>query len=213
MCLSMKRMSINNIQNFPFPTPPEEGSEFYFALTRHQFTHTGAIRESLRSLLSLGALSKNKKTLPITPLGVAMEKFPVAPHLAKMLLLGQSDNCANYTIAVRIHGLSFSYSTTTSDFLRLWPLWQWGTRSSTRMALLLIKKRLKTRRKKGCKNTEKCRYTIVVDPSILYWFCSDFTKCIETEIATHSHGWMQFVRGSTLGVLLSSPRSRACTWR
>lgn len=45
-------------------------------------------------------MEQAKLSCPITPLGRAMASFPVAPRYAKMLALGQQQDCLSYIIAV-----------------------------------------------------------------------------------------------------------------
>ena len=66
--LLMKDMGIKNVETFPFPTLPEQGS----------------IQAALQILVALGAVDKNKE---ISTLGRAMMKYPVGVRYAKMLVL------------------------------------------------------------------------------------------------------------------------------
>jgi ATP-dependent RNA helicase DHX37/DHR1 len=95
--LSMKNMGIENVVNFPFPTPPDQGE----------------IKKAERVLKDLGALgaaagagvgtiakkSKGEEGL-ITDLGKAMALFPLTPRWAKMLVLGRQHGCMGYAIAM-----------------------------------------------------------------------------------------------------------------
>ncbi|XP_020535041.1 ATP-dependent RNA helicase DEAH13 isoform X2 [Jatropha curcas] len=65
--LLLKSMSIDKVENFPFPTPPE-------------FT---AMMEAERCLKTLEALDSNGR---LTPLGKAMAYYPMSPRHARMLL-------------------------------------------------------------------------------------------------------------------------------
>ncbi|ETW04021.1 hypothetical protein, variant 2 [Aphanomyces invadans] len=80
--LQMKAMGIENILQFPFPTPPE----------------AIALHAAVTTLLHLGALDRT--TNSITGLGKTLAGFPVAPRFAKMLLLAQQVGCLEYAIAV-----------------------------------------------------------------------------------------------------------------
>ncbi|KAF0693972.1 Aste57867_15113 [Aphanomyces stellatus] len=80
--LQMKAMGIENILQFPFPTPPEEL----------------ALQTAVTTLLHLGAL--HHKSNMITGLGKSLAGFPVAPRFAKMLLLAKQLGCLEYAIAV-----------------------------------------------------------------------------------------------------------------
>ncbi|KAG9404769.1 ATP-dependent RNA helicase dhx37 [Aphanomyces cochlioides] len=74
--LQMKAMGIENVLQFPFPTPPE-------AL---------ALNTAVTTLLHLGALSAKSNMITAG--------FPVAPRFAKMLLLANQLGCLEYTIAL-----------------------------------------------------------------------------------------------------------------
>ncbi|QSL67113.1 hypothetical protein MERGE_001502 [Pneumocystis wakefieldiae] len=79
--LKMKSMNIDNILNFPFPTPPEKNS----------------LKKAIDLLMFLGALDKQHR---ITDLGKVMSLFPLAPRYAKMLIIGQQHECLPYIIAI-----------------------------------------------------------------------------------------------------------------
>ena len=80
--LTLKSMGLNNVINFPFPTPPDRG-----ALVRAE-----------QLLMDLGALSPDTKL--ITHVGKAMASFPVGPRFARMLLIGRGQGCLDYVIAL-----------------------------------------------------------------------------------------------------------------
>ncbi|ORZ08054.1 P-loop containing nucleoside triphosphate hydrolase protein [Lobosporangium transversale] len=81
--LQMKSMHIDNVVNFPFPTPPNRED----------------LRQSEQRLIYLNALENtNKKS--ITELGKTMSIFPLVPRLAKMLTLAHQENCFPYVIAI-----------------------------------------------------------------------------------------------------------------
>ncbi|KAJ2511868.1 putative ATP-dependent RNA helicase DHR1 [Coemansia sp. RSA 1939] len=84
--LQMKTMCLDNVVNFPFPTPPSHS----------------ALSKAERLLTWLGALDANGR---ITDLGRLMSVFPVAPRFAKMLIVGQQHGCLPYVIAI-VAGLS-----------------------------------------------------------------------------------------------------------
>ncbi|KAL4094436.1 hypothetical protein PRIC1_010097 [Phytophthora ramorum] len=88
LVLQMKAMGIHNVQQFPFPTPPDRQ----------------AVKNALATLVNLGAVSPGDDE-SITGLGRALVKFPVAARFAKMLLLAQKLNLVEYTIAI-VAGLS-----------------------------------------------------------------------------------------------------------
>lgn len=79
--LAMKNMGIDQIVNFPFPTPPDRP----------------ALARAERLLVTLGALDKEKK---ITDLGNKMAFFPVGPRYAKILIVGNQLECLPYVIAI-----------------------------------------------------------------------------------------------------------------
>ncbi|RUS17073.1 P-loop containing nucleoside triphosphate hydrolase protein [Endogone sp. FLAS-F59071] len=80
--LSMKSMNIDNVTNFPFPTPPD----------REHMT------KAERLLIYLGAIDPDTKR--VTDLGRTMAMFPISPRFSKMLLIGQQHNCLPYVIAI-----------------------------------------------------------------------------------------------------------------
>ncbi|KAJ2087666.1 putative ATP-dependent RNA helicase DHR1 [Coemansia sp. RSA 986] len=84
--LQMKAMCLDNVVNFPFPTPPSRP----------------ALSKAERLLSWLGALDAKGC---ITDLGRLMSVFPVAPRFAKMLIIGQQHGCLPYVIAI-VAGLS-----------------------------------------------------------------------------------------------------------
>ncbi|KAI9482296.1 putative ATP-dependent RNA helicase DHR1 [Coemansia sp. RSA 989] len=79
--LQMKAMNMDNVTNFPFPTPPRRE----------------ALQKSERLLTWLGALDAKGR---VTDLGRLMAVFPVAPRFAKMLIIGQQHGCLPYVIAI-----------------------------------------------------------------------------------------------------------------
>ncbi|KAI8323975.1 P-loop containing nucleoside triphosphate hydrolase protein [Martensiomyces pterosporus] len=79
--LQMKAMNLDNVTNFPFPTPPSRS----------------ALAKAERLLTWLGALGDRGR---VTDLGRLMSVFPVAPRFAKMLIVGQQHGCLPYVIAV-----------------------------------------------------------------------------------------------------------------
>lgn len=79
--LTMKSMGIDQIVNFPFPTPPDRP----------------ALARAERLLVTLGALDRAKK---ITDLGKTMSFFPVGPRYAKILIVGNQLECLPYVIAI-----------------------------------------------------------------------------------------------------------------
>jgi ATP-dependent RNA helicase DHX37/DHR1 len=89
--LQMKSMNIDQVVNFPFPTPPDRAG----------------LQTAEKVLINLGALtatsvSGKRVTVParITELGQAMSLFPLSPRFSKMLVTGQQHGCLPYVIAV-----------------------------------------------------------------------------------------------------------------
>lgn len=80
--LSMKSMGIDQIANFPFPTPPDRFS----------------LKKAEELLVILGALDKEQKQ--ITDLGKKMSLFPLSPRFAKILIIGNQQECLSYIIAI-----------------------------------------------------------------------------------------------------------------
>ncbi|KAG0222579.1 P-loop containing nucleoside triphosphate hydrolase protein [Mortierella sp. GBAus27b] len=81
--LQMKSMFIDNVVNFPFPTPPDRED----------------LKQSEQRLVYLNALENSNKK-GITELGKTMSIFPLIPRLAKMLTLAHQENCFQYIIAI-----------------------------------------------------------------------------------------------------------------
>ncbi|TKY88991.1 hypothetical protein EX895_002232 [Sporisorium graminicola] len=97
LVLSMKAMNIDNVANFPFPTPPDR-----VALKKAEqvLTHLGALDAPAVSSVSIG---KNKRKLnhaQVTELGRTMTLFPVSPRYGKMLAQGQQHGCLPYIVAM-----------------------------------------------------------------------------------------------------------------
>ncbi|XP_037734669.1 probable ATP-dependent RNA helicase DHX37 isoform X1 [Chelonia mydas] len=96
LILQMKALNIEKVINFPFPTPPP----------------TEALAAAEELLIALGALQEPPKTgrlkelqiaklsCPVSPLGVTMASFPVAPRYAKMLALSKQHDCLPYAITI-----------------------------------------------------------------------------------------------------------------
>lgn len=79
MVLLMKEMRLDNIQNFPFPTPPPRiallnAEEVYFKKS--------VLIIDVKRLALLGALDPQSKG--ITDIGRKMSKLPVSPRCSKM---------------------------------------------------------------------------------------------------------------------------------
>ncbi|KAI9285729.1 P-loop containing nucleoside triphosphate hydrolase protein [Umbelopsis sp. AD052] len=80
--LSMKSMYIDNVVNFPFPTPPPKAN----------------LMKAEKILTHLGAIDRDQKR--ITDLGRSMATFPIIPKFAKMLIIGQQHGCLPFVIAI-----------------------------------------------------------------------------------------------------------------
>ncbi|EIE89387.1 hypothetical protein RO3G_14098 [Rhizopus delemar RA 99-880] len=80
--LSMKSMYIDNVVNFPFPTPPPRENLF----------------KAEKLLGYLGAIDPITKR--ISEFGQIMSLFPITPRFAKMLIIGQQHDCLPYVIAI-----------------------------------------------------------------------------------------------------------------
>ncbi|KAM0240537.1 hypothetical protein ACHAPO_002438 [Fusarium lateritium] len=84
--LQLKAMNLQNVVNFPFPTPPDRR----------------ALAKAEKLLTYLAAVDSNGK---VTPVGQAMSVFPLSPRFARILLVGHLHDCIQYTIAL-VAGLS-----------------------------------------------------------------------------------------------------------
>ena len=74
----------NNVLNFPFPSPPEEGQ----------------IKAAERHLIKIGALDGKCENKKITTLGRTISMFPVAPRYGKMLALSHQHGLTEHTITM-----------------------------------------------------------------------------------------------------------------
>ncbi|XP_037114006.1 probable ATP-dependent RNA helicase DHX37 [Syngnathus acus] len=95
LVLQMKDLNIEKVVNFPFPTPPSTEA---LVAAEQLLVSLGALKEP-PSLRSMKEMERARLSCPITPLGRAMASFPVAPRYAKMLALGQQQECLPYVIA------------------------------------------------------------------------------------------------------------------
>jgi ATP-dependent RNA helicase DHX37/DHR1 len=98
LVLQMKAMLIENVINFPFPTPPDPKE---IRLAERKLITLGALQQPAKNL-SLREMEKHMTQAKITPLGRAMSLFPLAPRFSKMLVLsGQNgNNFMQYTITM-----------------------------------------------------------------------------------------------------------------
>lgn len=79
--LQLKAMNLQNVINFPFPTPPD----------RKSLAKGEKLLEYLSALSSSGA---------VTQVGKTMSLFPLSPRFARILLVGHQQNCLHYTVAL-----------------------------------------------------------------------------------------------------------------
>ncbi|XP_061673457.1 probable ATP-dependent RNA helicase DHX37 [Syngnathoides biaculeatus] len=96
LVLQMKDLNIEKVVNFPFPTPPPIEA---LMAAEQLLVSLGALKEPLYNGRAK-EIERARLSCPITPLGRAMASFPVAPRYAKMLALGQQQECLPYVIAV-----------------------------------------------------------------------------------------------------------------
>lgn len=84
--LQLKAMNLQNVVNFPFPTPPGRQS----------------LRQAERLLNYLSAINSSGQ---VTQIGRTMSIFPLSPRFSRILLVGHQFDCIQYTIAL-VAGLS-----------------------------------------------------------------------------------------------------------
>lgn len=84
--LQLKAMNLQNVINFPFPTPPDKQS----------------LRKAERLLNYLSAINGSGQ---VTQIGRTMSIFPLSPRFSRILLVGHQFDCIHYTIAL-VAGLS-----------------------------------------------------------------------------------------------------------
>ncbi|KAI7776222.1 hypothetical protein LA080_005716 [Diaporthe eres] len=84
--LQLKAMNLQNVVNFPFPTPPDRQS----------------LRKAERLLNYLFAINSSGQ---VTQIGRTMSIFPLSPRFSRILLVGHQFDCIHYTIAL-VAGLS-----------------------------------------------------------------------------------------------------------
>ena len=91
--LQMKSLNIDNVVNFPFPTPPDRQT---LGKAETVLTHLGAL--SMPSL----STGSHPSTIggQITNLGKAMSLFPLSPRFSKMIITGRQHGCLPYVIAI-----------------------------------------------------------------------------------------------------------------
>lgn len=84
--LQLKAMNLQNVVNFPFPTPPDKQS----------------LRKAERLLNYLSAINSSGQ---VTQIGRTMSIFPLSPRFSRILLVGHQFDCIHYTVAL-VAGLS-----------------------------------------------------------------------------------------------------------
>lgn len=95
--LQMKSMNIDNVINFPFPTPPDRLS---LKKAEDLLTHLGALGKPTQTRMISGVQQIGTTGGHITDLGRKMGDFPVTPRFAKMLVIGNQHDCLAYVIAM-----------------------------------------------------------------------------------------------------------------
>jgi ATP-dependent RNA helicase DHX37/DHR1 len=86
--LQMKAMGVEDVANFPFPTPPNKES----------------LDSALEELAVIGAL--DPKTNRLTPLGKILARLPISPRYGKVLVLGVKSDMLQYAITA-VAAMSF----------------------------------------------------------------------------------------------------------
>lgn len=89
--LQMKSMHIDQVVNFPFPTPPERST---LEQAEKVLTHLGVL--SHRGIVS----GPSSFCGQITALGNTMALFPLSPRFSRMLVSGQQHGCLPYVITI-----------------------------------------------------------------------------------------------------------------
>lgn len=89
LMLQMKSMGIDKVINFPFPSPPDL---VQLETAEHKLKLLGAL-ETVKS-------SKSEELTKVTPLGMAISAFPVAPRFGKMLALSHQQSLLPYTVCI-----------------------------------------------------------------------------------------------------------------
>ncbi|RSH92899.1 putative ATP-dependent RNA helicase DHR1 [Saitozyma podzolica] len=95
--LQMKAMAIDQVVNFPFPTPPDRQA---LRKAEQLLSHLGALEAPTNTRMINGAQQVGSAGGRITDLGKAMAAYPVSPRFAKMLSIGSQHGCLPYVIAI-----------------------------------------------------------------------------------------------------------------
>lgn len=80
--LQLKAMEIDNVVNFPFPTPPDRSQ----------------LAQAERLLRNLGAIEE--ATGKVTDVGRQLSKYPLSPRFGKILMLAKMNDVLSYAIAI-----------------------------------------------------------------------------------------------------------------
>ncbi|KAG9354555.1 hypothetical protein JZ751_001267 [Albula glossodonta] len=96
LVLQMKDLNIEKVVNFPFPTPPSSEA---LVSAENLLLSLGALEEPPPSG-RLKDMERARLSCPITSLGRVMASFPVAPRYAKILALGNQQDCLPYVITL-----------------------------------------------------------------------------------------------------------------
>lgn len=89
LVLQMKCMGIDKVINFPFPSPPDAVQ-----------LETAEYKLKLLGAIETVKLSKSEELTKVTPLGMAISAFPVAPRFGKMLALSHQQSLLPYTVCM-----------------------------------------------------------------------------------------------------------------
>jgi ATP-dependent RNA helicase DHX37/DHR1 len=95
--LQMKAMAIDQVVNFPFPTPPDRRA---LRKAEELLTHLGALEQATSTRMVAGVQQAGSAGGRITVLGKAMASYPVSPRFAKMLAIGSQHGCLPYVVAI-----------------------------------------------------------------------------------------------------------------
>ena len=95
--LNMKAMNIDQVTNFPFPTPPDR---YTLKKAEDLLTHLGALERGTTTKMVGGTQQTGAVGGRITDLGKKMGGYPVSPRFAKMLVVGEQNGCLPYVIAI-----------------------------------------------------------------------------------------------------------------
>ena len=95
--LQMKSIHIDQVVNFPFPTPPDR---FSLKKAEDLLTQLGALSSVTSTKMVAGTQQAGSAGGQITEIGKVMASYPVSPRFAKMLVIGAQFDCLAFVIAV-----------------------------------------------------------------------------------------------------------------